>query len=412
MPSALGSRYWRLWSATTVSNLSDGIYQVVLPLVAVAYTRSPVLVAAVSIASYLPWLLFALHAGALADRYDRRCLMLWMSLLRMGALAGFGAAVLLGIDGLILLYGLALAMGVAEVLFDTSAQSILPMLVGRDQLGVANARLYAAQELTNGFAGSAVGGVLVGLAVAVAFFVPAALCGLAVVGLLLLRGTYQTPHPGGSTLREDILEGVRYLRGNRLLRTLAAMVAGMNLASTAFWSVFVLYAVGPQSPMQLTTAQFGLLMASLAAGAVFGSLIAARLQRWVGRARLLTATVLSSALLLVVPVFTTHLAAVAAGFFLFSAGVMGWNIVTVSLRQRVVPERLLGRVNACYRLLAWGSMPIGAGLGGVLGELVGLRGVFVFAAGLSLLLLVGRLIITDAAMDAAELDGDRLAALP
>ena len=258
-----------------MSNLSDGIYQVVLPLVAVAYTRSPVLVAAVSIASYLPWLLFALHAGALADRYDRRCLMLWMSLLRMGALAGFGAAVLLGIDGLILLYGLALAMGVAEVLFDTSAQSILPMLVGRDQLGVANARLYAAQELTNGFAGSAVGGVLVGLAVAVAFFVPAALCGLAVVGLLLLRGTYQTPHPGGSTLREDILEGVRYLRGNRLLRTLAAMVAGMNLASTAFWSVFVLYAVGPQSPMQLTTAQFGLLMASLAAGAVFGSLFAA-----------------------------------------------------------------------------------------------------------------------------------------
>jgi len=400
-----------LWKASTLSNIADGIYQVVLPLVAVSYTRSPILVAAVSIASYLPWLLFALHAGALADRYDRRRLMLLMSALRLCVLAGFGVAVILGVDGLILLYAVALAMGVAEVLFDTSAQSILPMLVRRDQLGLANARLYAAAEVSNGFAGRALGGVLVGLGVAVAFFVPAALLGLAVVGLLVLRGNYAVVHPGRTTLGQDIVEGVRYLWGNRLLRTLAVMVAGMNLASTAFWSVFVLFAVGEQSPMQLTASEFGLLSACTAVGAVFGSLIVHRLERFVGRARLLTLTVFASAGALAIPAFTTHAAVVAAGFFVFGTGVMAWNVVTVSLRQRVVPEGLLGRVNSCYRLLAWGSMPLGAGLGGVLGELIGLRGVFSVVAVLTMLLLFGRLITTDAAMAAAEREGDRLASL-
>jgi MFS family permease len=413
MASGLGTRYWRLWSASTLSNLSDGIYQVVLPLVAVTYTRSPILVAAISLVSYLPWLLFALPAGALADRHDRRRLMLVMSGLRLGALVGFGVAVLLGIDGLPLLYALALVMGVAEVLFDTSAQSILPMLVRRDQLGMANARLYAAQEIMNSFAGRAVGGVLIGVSVAVAFLVPAGLCALAVIGLLALRGTYRAvPADVGAgadpvTMREDIAAAVRYLWGQRVLRTLAGMVGGMNLASTAFWSVFVLYAVGPQSPMQLSASVFGLLTACTAAGAVLGSVVVERLQRWLGRARLLTLTVLMNATSLAVPVFTAHAAAVAAGFALAGLGVMVWNVVTVSLRQRIVPDAFLGRVNACYRLVAWGAMPIGAGIGGVLGEIVGLRGTFAFAAVLVLILLIGRRTVTDLTMNAAEIDGDR-----
>lgn len=418
MPSELGTRYWRLWSASTLSNLSDGIYQVVLPLTAVTYTRSPILVAAVSVVSYLPWLLFALPAGVLADRHDRRRLMLLMSGLRLCALAGFGVAVLLGIDGLPLLYAMALAMGVAEVLFDTSAQSILPMLVRRDQLGIANARLYAAQEIMNNFTGRAVGGVLLGVSVTLAFFVPAGLCGLAVIGLLVLRGAYRAvpanvgPGADPTTMREDIVAAVRYLWGQRVLRTLAGMVGGMNLASTAFWSVFVLYAVGPQSPMQLSAAGFGWLTACTAAGAVLGSVVVERLQRWLGRARLLTLAVLMNASSLAIPVVTTHAVAVATGFALAGLGVMVWNVLTVSLRQRSVPDALLGRVNACYRVVAWGAMPIGAGIGGVLGEIVGLRGTFAFAAVLVLMLLVGRRTVTDITMNAAEIDADRGAALP
>lgn len=403
----LGERYWKLWSSSALSNLADGIFKVALPLVAIRFTRSPTLIAGLTFALTLPWLLFALHAGALADRLDRRRAMLGANCARAGLLALLVVAVAVDAGSIWALYLAALGIGVAETIYDTSAQSIMPQVVDRDQLSRANGRLYAAELTANQFVGPPVGGFLVAAGAVAAFGAPAALWAVAIGALLLVRGPFRIPRDTPTTLRTDIAEGVRYLWDHRLLRTLAVMVGVFNFGSNAVFSILVLYAVGPGSAMQLSEPAFGLLLTATAAGSLLGTFVADRVESWLGRARSLVLTVLGSALMLATPAVTADPFAVGAAFFVGGATIVIWNIVTVSLRQRIAPARLLGRVNSGYRLVAWGTMPLGAATGGLLAEFVGLRAVFVAMALVSLSLLVGMRIVTDEAMDAAERDAER-----
>jgi MFS family permease len=174
-PPPLGRAFWRLWSSSTLSNLADGILKVALPLVAVTLTDSPTLVAGVAFAVLLPWLLFALPAGALADRVDRRAAMLVANAARASALAVLVATVLLGQESIWALYAVALFVATAEVVYDTCAQSILPQVVPREQLSRANGRLQAAELTANEFVGPPLGGVLVATGIAVAFAASAGL---------------------------------------------------------------------------------------------------------------------------------------------------------------------------------------------------------------------------------------------
>ena len=174
-------------------------------------------------------------------------------------------------------------------------------------------------------------------------------------------------------MRADVAEGMRFLVRHRVLRTLAVMVGVSNLASSATGAVLVLWAVGPLSAMGLTEAQYGLLLTALAVGAVLGSLVAT-----------LAISIVTSTLALAAPALTTDGWLVAGANALAGFGVAVWNVVTVSLRQRLTPDALLGRVNSAYRLLAWGTVPLGAGLGGLVGETWGLRWAFVLAALVSL----------------------------
>lgn len=401
-PPGLGTRFWTLWSASTLSNFADGVYRVVLPLLAVQYTRSPLLVSLVAALAYLPLLLFALHAGALADRRDRRRILVGANGARVAALLGFATAVVLGLDSLWLLCALALVVGTAETFFDSTAQSVLPMLVRRDQLSRANGRLFAAREVMESFAGRAGGGLLLALATTAAIATPAALYAAAVGALLAIRGRYRPHRPEETTIRQDIRQGVRYLAGHPLLRSLALMTGLVNLSLTAFMAVFVLYAVGPDSAMGLPESAYGLLLTATAAGSVVGALLTERIQRWTGRARLLAGTVLMNALSAAVPAFTANVAVVAAGFVSVGMGILMWNVTVVSLRQRIIPEHLLGRVNSCYRLLAWGTMPIGALLGGLVAEVVGLRGLFLLVALAIAAVLVLHRNVTERAIADAE----------
>ncbi len=183
----------------------------------------------------------------------------------------------------------------------------------------------------------------------------------------------------------------------------------MNLATSAVFAIFVLYAVAP-GPMGLTEAGFGILITTFAVGSVVGSMVVERVEKRMGRAGVLTLGVLGSGLPLFVPAFTTDPILVGAAFAIMGVTIVLWNVVTVSLRQRIIPDRLLGRVNSGYRLLAWGTQPLGALLGGVIGQLFGLNTVFILAGAVTLLLLVARATITDQAIDAAEAEGDRAAA--
>jgi MFS family permease len=407
--TSLGPNYRRFWSASALSNLADGVFQVALPVLAIRLTHSPALVAGVALANRLPWLLFALQAGALADRLDRKRTMVNVDVARALLIGTLAAVTAAGSAQLWVLYLVALCLGVGETLFDTAAQSVMPSVVDRDELSRANGRLYAVELTMNQFVGPPLGGVLAAIAVAAAFGFSAASYLVAAAALLLVTGSFKPKRTGPrTTLRTDIAEGVRYLWNHRLLRTLAFMVGVMNLASTATYAVFPLFALDP-GPMGLSEFGFGVILTSTAVGSLLGSLATARVERMFGRHRLLMITLVASGPPLALTA-TANVPVVVGSGLLLGFGVVMWNVVTVSLRQRIVPDQLLGRVNAGYRLLAWGTMPIGAFLGGLLGELAGVRAVFVVSGAACALLLFLKPLISDEAIEAAEREGDEAAA--
>jgi MFS family permease len=408
-PGGLGANYWKLWSSSAVSNLADGVFFIALPLIAVRLTDSPLLIAGIAVAGRLPWLVFVLIAGALADRLDRRRTMLLVQLLRVTVVGLLAGTAFFGVLSLPLLYVAAFVLGMGETLFDTAAQSVMPAIVRRDQLSKANGRLYAVEMITNSFAGPPIGGLLVAVSVTVALGSSAAGYFLAAIALALISGSFRPKREGPpARLHHDIAEGLRYLWNHRLLRTLAGMVGVMNLASTAMFSIFVLYAVAP-GPMGLSEPGFGVLITTFAAGSLVGSMVVERVERRIGRAATLTFGVMGSGLPLFLPAVTSNVYLIGAGFVVSGLAVVMWNVVTVSLRQRIVPDQLLGRVNSGYRLLAWGTQPLGAVLGGVIGELLGLRAVFVVAGLMTVGLLAARRIVTDEAIDAAEREAEAAA---
>jgi MFS family permease len=356
----------------------------------------------VAVVGRLPWLVFVLFAGALADRLDRRRTMTAVTLLRTLVAAGLAIGIAAGAVDLVVLYLAAFVLGVGETLFDTAAQSIMPSVVERDQLSRANGRLYAVELTMNQFVGPPLGGLLAGAAVALAFAGSALAFAVAGLALVLLTGSFRPMPPAtrGSIIG-DIRDGLRYLFGHRVLRTLAIMVGVMNLAGAAAFAVFVLYAVAP-GPMGLDEVGFGVLSTAVALGSLAGSLLVERVERRLGRGRLLLVAVVVSAVTMAVPGVSPNPWVVGAAFAASGVAIMMWNVVTVSLRQRIVPDHLLGRVNASYRLLAWGSQPLGALLGGIVGELLGLRAVFLLAGAGTLVLVLGSRIVTDRAIAAAE----------
>ena len=401
--SGLGAPFWSLLTASGGSNLADGVLKVALPLVALRFTDSPALISGILVALSLPWLFFALPAGALADRVDRRLAMLGANVMRGSLAALLTLSVAFDFGSVWLLYAVAFLIGMTETVYDTSAQSILPQLVPRDRLSRANGRLFAVELSSQEFVGPTLGSAMVAVSVGLAFVTPAALWFAAVGALLLVRGRYKVARTGPPTsMRADIAEGVRFLWRHRLLRTFALMVGVSNFAFSALFGVVALFVVGSGSPMGLTEAAFGLLFAMVAVGSVVGAFATAWFERVLGRTRSLWLSVVLFCVILVAPGLTTDVWLVGLGFVLGGLGVTMWNVITVSLRQRMAPGALLGRVNSVYRLFAWGTRPLGAAAGGLLAEFIGLQPMFLCMALLVLTLVVPMLRIDDAAIDTAE----------
>lgn len=364
-------------------------------------------VAGVAMAFSLPWLFFALPAGALADRWDRRRVMAAANAVRAVLFGVMALAAALDAASIWLLYAVAFGAGVAETLYDTSAQSILPQVVSRDALPRANGRLHAVELTANQFVGPPLAGFLVSASVAVAVAGPAGLWAVAVAALLLIRGRFRVERDAPSSLRRDIAEGLRFLWRHRLLRTMAVMVGVSNFTMSAVVAVLPLYAVGPESAMGLTESGYGLLLATLAVGIVLGSLVAGAIERRLGRSATLGVAVVVAAVVVGVPALSANPFVVGAVYLGGGVLVATWNVITISLRQRITPDRLLGRVNSGYRMLAWGGMPLGALTGGLLAELLGLRVVFAVMGVLALSLVIGLFWVTDSAIDAAEREAEQ-----
>jgi MFS family permease len=294
----------------------------------------------------------------------------------LGILAAIVAA---DLGSMVVLYAVAVGLGAAEVLFDTAAQTLMPSLVDRDDLSRANGRLFAAELVGNQLAGPPLGGFVFALGAALAFGSEAGLYAVAAAVLLFVRGSYRSERTGPrQTLLTDIGEGLRFLLGHRVLRTLALVLGVQNLLNTATMAIFVLYAVS-RDGLGLSSFGVGLVLTSGAFGGLVGSLVASRLEASVGRARLLVIAVVVLAGATAVPGITTNIVAVCASFVISALFGVAWNVVTVSLRQRIIPNAMLGRVNSGYRMVGWGTMPIGAALGGLIGQVLGLRAVFLLA---------------------------------
>jgi MFS family permease len=209
---SLGRDYLKLWSSSAFANLADGIFVVALPLMAVSLTTSPALVAGVSIAGRLPWLVFVLIAGALADRLDRRVTMRNVQVMRVLVLGTLAVLAVAGQLSLPVLYVAAFILGVGETLFDTAAQSIMPNLVPRELLSVANGRLYAVELAMNQFVGPPLGGAMVAISVPLALGGSTLAYALAAVGLALIVGTFRAESVGARpSMLAEIREGLGYL---------------------------------------------------------------------------------------------------------------------------------------------------------------------------------------------------------
>jgi MFS family permease len=385
-PARLSRPYWRMWWANAVSSTGDGAFLAALPLLAVAITKDPRLVSVVTAATYLPWMALSLPAGALVDRYDRATLM-WRAQAVQAAVVAVLAILIVvrRADIMVLALG-GLLLGCAEVIFSNAAQSVLPALVPPELLPKANGSQQISLTVGESFLGPPVGSLLFAAAAALPFGLDAAsFAGSAALVATLPRspkGTMGTKRP---KLRTQIAEGLRWLAGHRLLRVVAVLLGIYNFANQMGQAVLVLLAT---QTLHIDTRGYGFLLAASAVGSVLGGLASPLLTRRLGvLPSLITGGAIGAAVFVGMGLAPNPaVAAVMLATQGFSVAM--WNVVTVSLRQRIVPGHLLGRVNSVYRMLGWGLMPAGALAGGFVANAVGLRAPYITAGilcGLSLL---------------------------
>ncbi len=381
----LSGDYWRLWTSSTASNLGDGMRLTALPLLAAAIDPRPLTVALLTAVTHLPWLVFALIAGAVADRVDRRRLMIRLQLVRVTVVLAFAVLLMTGNVTLVALLVVAVTMGVAEVFFDTTASTAMPAVVPTRHLERGNSRLFATEITANEFVGPPLGAALFAWRSTLPFWIAA--LGHAASAMLLARigvsfnaapdeKTSAAPRP---SLRRSIGEGLRVTRTSPFLRAWTVMIAATNLARAMTVAVFVLYVLQLLDGNELL---FGVLSAMVAIGGVLGSWGAERTVQWLGRTATvvtaLAATIVSHILLGTV----VNVGAAAVAGVLIGSAVAVTNVVFVSVRQAVVPRDFLGRVGSVQRFVTWGALPIGALLGGWLAEVSTLRVPYLTAAGI------------------------------
>jgi MFS family permease len=367
----------RLWTAQGISVFGSEISAFAVPLLAVlVLDASAFEIGLLAAAAFLPFVLIGLPTGVWVDRRTRRPILVAADLVRAVLLATIPIAGLSGTLSMAQLLVVSLGTGLATVFFDTAYQAYLPSIVHRDQLLAGNARLEgtrsAAEVAGPGLAGLAVQALSAPIAVALdalSFLTSALLI------VSIRRHESVEPSRGQTGVVAEIREGLRFVLGDGILVRLALVSALANLFRTAAGAVLVIFMV---RHLGLGAAPIGVAFAVGQSGAVVGAVLAERLQRRLGiGASMLLAVSIAAAGFLLVPAATLALTVVApvalltAGLFFFSFGAIVWMIAQVTLRQTITPMRLQGRMNATMRTIGWGTVPVGALTGGLLGSVVG-----------------------------------------
>jgi MFS family permease len=354
-----------LWTASTISNLGDGVFLVALPLLASRLTRSEVAISFIGVAAALPWLVLSLPIGAVVDRIDHRLLMVRADTFRAAIVGTLAIAVAADSAHMWMLWVAAACLGVAEVFFDNASQAMVPSIVPTEVLEKANGRRFASEIAANSFIGTPLGSIMFVAAMWLPFGFDAASFAIAAVLVLTLHAA-TSPRSGvpevRRNMRTEIGEGLRWLSGNTVLRGLA-IAAGLSVLGMQMTAaIFVLFA---QDLLHLSDKWYGALIAIGAVGAVGGGLVAERLTKRFGTLFIVYAIVAVWTLCMFAEGYWPRLWVSVIATVAMAFGTTVWNTVTVSLRQRMVPSHLFGRVNSTYRWMVWGAISVGSALGGI-----------------------------------------------
>jgi len=373
----LGTRFAKLWTASTTSALGSGIAVVAAPLFVAAHDKSPLVVSATFAVSWLPWLLFALPGGVLVDRVDRKRLMIAIDWTRVAAMTVLAVALLAGSSSIALLDAVLFVINAGEAIFRSAGQAMIQTVVPKDRLERANGWLVGGTTVMQNMVAGPLGGFLFVLAASVPFFVNAGTYAASAVLVGLVGGTYRAAQQSakagdagqGRSIRRDLAEGFGWLARQRLLRTMALLIGLLNLTLAAATAVLVLLV---RERLHLGAVGYGTLFTCEAVGALLGSAAGDWLIRKV------TATWTIRIGLLVEASFHLTLAlsrsAIVVGVLLFAFGVHAalWTIVSSSLRQRLAPPEMLGRIGSTYLFVAAAGNSVGALLGGVMAARFGI----------------------------------------
>lgn len=370
--AGLGPAFGNLFTSNLASSLGDGIARTAAPLLAVRLTDDPLLVSGIAALAMLPWLLFAVPAGIIIDRIDRRAAL---------ALANGGRAILAGAllalaatDALTIwwLYAVIFLYGIGETVYDGAIRAVVPSIVTRPDLPRANSRIEAGELVVQNFLSGPFTSVLFAVSVLIPLGANALVyAGAVVLAVLLPRSAAGTHlHASASTPRvawhRQFADGFRFIFASRMLTTLLGLSTFIGLCISAATASFVLYLL---DRLELPEALFGLFMLTGAVGGILGSMIAQRLkERW-GAGRTMAIANIVSTLTFVFVGLVPTLWAAGVGYFVTSAAILVWNVHVMSLRQSIIPSRLLGRVHGSWRTVLWGSMPLGSLIGGALGRI-------------------------------------------
>lgn len=377
LPSRLGHGFRWLLGSSWVSSLGDGVALAAGPLLVASQTHAPFLVALAGLLQRLPWLVFGLHAGALADRLDRRLVVIVVDLIRAAVVGVLAVAIATGRVSVALVLVAMFLIGVAEVFADTTTSTLLPMLVPREDLGIANARLQAGFIAINQLAGPPLGAFLFAAGMALPFASQAVLVALGVV----LVARIATP-PGGvrgqadTHVRRDIADGVRWLLGNRPVRMLALVIITFNITWGASWSVLVLYAT---RVLGMNAVGFGLLTTMAALGGLLSTSRYGWLERHVPLATLMRGCLTLEVLMHLAFALNRSPAVALVIMFGFGSYAFVWGTVSQSVRQRAVPTEFQGRVGSVYLVGVFGGIVLGQAIGGLVATRWGIVAPFWFA---------------------------------
>ena len=379
-PARLGRSFRWLLATALVNNVGDGLALAAGPLLVASQTRDPLLVSMAVLAQTLPVLLFGFAAGVVADRVDRIRLMAAVNLVRAAVLALLASTIVTGHVSIVAVLVALFVLGTAETFADIGGQSILPRIVRREDLGIANARVTGAVLLTNQLIAPPIGAFLFAVGMALPFATDAACFALGAVMILRVRLSPAPPPTadqavGRRSWRGDMAEGIRWLAAHPPMRTLALTIFLFNVTFGAAWSVLVLYA---SDRLGMSAVGFGLLTTAMAVGGIVGTAAYGRLERRFSLGDIMRVGLLIETATHLVLALTTSAAVALVTFVVFGAHAFVWGTTSTVVRQRAVPDALLGRVTGVYRVAGFAGMIVGTPIGGLLAREFGITAPFWF----------------------------------